>query len=225
MKANDMSDPSQLTVGQTIIIPTAATPEPQWQVYIGTQKSPKSMVRLSFYLLQKTENLCPRGSCCNLAAAESLIGREGDKVSLEAAVSPDKSFGGLPHPALCWRRTGRPRGWRRSRTGRYKRTNTAAPETNTPPTRPSKKWNWFIFVSNPLYQPTIQAEQALALYSTCLAFFGSYSNGDAFDILIQALEQKFLSPEIAPTFRAANKQMPRKFGASACCGSNKLERS
>jgi len=200
MKANDMSDPSQLTVGQTIIIPTAATPEPQWQVYIGTQKI--TQINGQTVILFTTEDGKPyvlAGPAGNLAAAESLIGREGDKVSLEAAVSPDKSFGDY-HILLCvgGELAGQGGGGGAGPVATSE-PNTAAPETNTPPTLTIEKVELVYFVSNPLYQANDPSASRRSPYiQPAWHFSGHYSNGDAFDILIQALEQKFLSPEIAP---------------------------
>ena len=116
MKANGMSDPSQLTIGQTFIIPTAS-----------------------------------------------------------------QGGGGGAEPVA---------------TGE---SNTPASATNTPPTLTIEKVELVYFVSNPLYQANDPGASRRSPYiQPAWHFSGHYSNGDAYDILIQALKQEFLSPEIAP---------------------------
>jgi hypothetical protein len=77
--------------------------------------------------------------------------------------------------------------------------NTPAPETNTPPTLTIEKVELVYFVSNPLYQANDPSAGRRSPYiQPAWHFSGHYSNGDSYDILIQALEQEFLSPELAP---------------------------
>lgn len=57
------------------------------------------------------------------------------------------------------------------------------------------------FVSNPTYQKnTMDPLQIERYIQPAWHFSGHYANGDEVDILIQALKQEFLSPELAPPF-------------------------
>ena len=77
--------------------------------------------------------------------------------------------------------------------------NTPAPETNSPPTLTIEKVELVYFVSNPLYQVNDpNAGRRSPYIQPAWHFSGHYSNGDADDILIQALKEDYLSPEIAP---------------------------
>jgi hypothetical protein len=77
--------------------------------------------------------------------------------------------------------------------------NTPAPETNTPPTLTIEKVELVYFVSNPLYQANDPSAGRRSPYiQPAWHFSGHYSNGDADDILIQALKEEYLSPEIVP---------------------------
>jgi hypothetical protein len=75
--------------------------------------------------------------------------------------------------------------------------NTAEP--HTPPSLTIEKIELVYMVSNPLYQANDpNASRRSPYIQPAWHFSGHYSNGDAYDILIQALKQEFLSPEIAP---------------------------
>jgi LysM repeat protein len=56
------------------------------------------------------------------------------------------------------------------------------------------------YVSNPMYQQgdNPQANAGLRYIQPAWHFQGHYSNGDALDVLIQALKQEYLSPDLSP---------------------------
>lgn len=202
INTNGITDPNTLTIGQTLIIPSVASPEPQWQLYIGTQKVTQindQTVILFTTEDRKTYVLADPGG--HLTTAYSLIGREGDKVSLQAAVSPDKSFG--DYPVLLVSGGGLAGTWGGGGSGGPSATNEPSTpvvsETSTPPTLTIEKVELVYFVSNPLYQANDpNASRRSPYIQPAWHFSGHYSNGDEFDIIVQALKQEFLSPEIAP---------------------------
>lgn len=205
MRTNGMSSPSQLTVGQTLLIPNAATPAPPPQLFIGTQKV--AQINDQTVILFTTEDgktyvqAGPDGDTNNAV----LLGREGDKVSLDALVAPDKSFGGYPTLLVYGGGVGEGGGGGGGGSAENPPSTTneptapAVPENYVPPTLTIEKVELVYFVSNPLYQANDpSASQRSPYIQPVWHFSGRYSNGDTFDMLIQALKQEFLKPEIAP---------------------------
>ncbi len=132
----------------------------------------------------------------------------GDEVIFEALIIPDETYGGYPTirvynstPAIS-PKSGKPVELTITSdqplvSNEPQIQNTAEPYT--PPTLTIEKVELVYFVSNPLYQANDPSASRRSPYiQPAWHFSGHYSNGDACDILIQALKQEFLSPEIAP---------------------------
>jgi len=74
------------------------------------------------------------------------------------------------------------------------------PNNNSiPPTATIEKMDLAYYIRNPIYSMTDSNAGADAQYlQPVWRFYGHYSNGDEFEILIQALKDEFLYPELAP---------------------------
>ncbi len=130
----------------------------------------------------------------------SLIGVEGDEVLLEALIIPDEAFGGYAALRVFGGslainpKNGQP----------VELTVTAdqppavdepSPSANpTPPTAAIEKVELVYYVPDPRYVPASDQRYIQPVWR----FYGHYSNGDEFEVLIQALKEEFLLPELAP---------------------------
>jgi hypothetical protein len=134
-------------------------------------------------------------------AGESLIGKEGDPVILEALAIPDETFGGYPGLRVFG---GGPAA--DPITGdRFEMSITAdkpmvIPEElsrtgSIPPTASIENVELVYFIPDQRYLVPDSASEPSYL-QPIWRFSGHYSNGDEFEILVQALKDQFLLPEI-----------------------------
>jgi hypothetical protein len=65
-----------------------------------------------------------------------------------------------------------------------------------PPTATVEKVELVYFVSNPRY--TTDPNAGYPYLQPAWRFYGHYSNGDEFEVLIQALPDEYLLPDLAP---------------------------
>ncbi|MBI5946104.1 MAG: hypothetical protein HY864_17220 [Chloroflexi bacterium] len=134
---------------------------------------------------------------------DAIIGIQGDLIELEVLIVPDETFGGLPvlrisagsiiaegSPGLTVTA---------DQPYVYDDTESAAPQDYIPPTATIEKVELAYYIRNPIYSMTDPTAGADAQYlQPVWRFYGHYSNGDEFEILIQALKDEFLLPELAP---------------------------
>jgi len=184
-------------------------PDLKFQILKGTQKTIDVQGQPVILFTAEDGNsyvqITPNGDMNN-----PLIGRQGDQVLLETLAIPDERLGGYPLIRVYGAslaispKNGQP--LELSLTASQPRIidDTQNP-INPPPTNFTlpdltiEKVELVYFVSNPLYQANdINASKRSPYIQPAWHFSGHYSNGDEFDILIQALKQEFLSPEIAP---------------------------
>ncbi|MBI5352432.1 MAG: hypothetical protein HZB50_07320 [Chloroflexi bacterium] len=128
------------------------------------------------------------------------------EVLLEVLILPDESFGGYPSLRVFAgilainTKTGQP--GELSVTADQLAVVEAAPpsaQSNLPPTAVIETIELVYFIRNPLQSMTDPKAGDDAQYlQPVWRFYGHYSNGDEFEILIQALKDEFLYPELAP---------------------------
>ena len=136
----------------------------------------------------------------------SLIGNEGDQVLVEAVAVPGETVNGYPGlrvfaAAMAINpKTGQPSNLLITAD---KPTIIDAPSIGKPPQAPAatiEKVELIHFMSAPRYAAST-ASQDSQYFQPVWCFSGHYSNGDEFEILIQALQQQYLLPEIAPALQ------------------------
>ncbi len=182
-------------------------PDLQFQIIKGTQKS--MVVEGKTAILFTADNGKSYIQMQNNGDIDiNIPSYLGDEVIFEALIIPDETYGGYPtirvyNSALAISpKNGKPVELTITSdqplvTNEPQIQNTAEP--STPPTLTIEKVELVYFVSNPLYQANDPSAGRRSPYiQPAWHFSGHYSNGDSYDILIQALEQEFLSPEIAP---------------------------
>ncbi|MEO5886880.1 MAG: LysM peptidoglycan-binding domain-containing protein [Anaerolineales bacterium] len=138
--------------------------------------------------------------------SNSLFGNEGDKLLAEMLIIPDEFYAG--YPTIRMYSMGYAvdpiSGQTSELTITQDQFNTyEEPSTTTevyiPPTATIEKVELVYFVSNPQYQANDpSAGQREPYIQPAWQFYGHYSNGDEFEILVQALKEEYLLPELAP---------------------------
>ncbi len=134
---------------------------------------------------------------------ESLIGVEGDEVLLETVAIPGESLGGYPglrvfSAALAIN----------PKTGSAFELPIRADKPEVLPASPGmgnlevrtatiEKVELVHFLSDPRYAVRLPDAQP-PYFQPVWRFYGHYSDGDEFEILVQALRQEFLLPEVEP---------------------------
>lgn len=138
--------------------------------------------------------------------ASSFIGIQGDLIQQEVLSVPDETFGGMPviHVYQSSIIDDNAPPMQATTNQPYVIDDTSIPEipNYTPPNLTIEKVELVYFVSNPQYQTNDPSAGDREPYiQPVWHFYGHYSNGDEFDILIQALKEEFLLPELAPYIR------------------------
>ncbi len=138
------------------------------------------------------------------ADSSFLIGIEGDLIEEEVLIIPDETFADMPvahvYQSAIVQENGSAMEVQSNRIYVYNESN----EPTTPPefTQPDltiNKIELVYFVSNPYYQVNDPNYELRSKYIQPVWHFqGVYANGNAFDVLIQALKQEFLLPELVP---------------------------
>jgi LysM repeat protein len=133
----------------------------------------------------------------------SLIGVEGDQVQIEALAIPGEALGGYPALRVFAGslaidpKTGQPMALALTAN---KPSVVEVPAINKTPTVPTaiiEKVELVHFTSDPRYAVPLPDAQP-PYFQPVWSFYGHYSNGDEFDVLIQALRDEYLQPEIDP---------------------------
>ena len=131
----------------------------------------------------------------------SIIGNPGDKIVMEGLVIPDESLGGYPllRAFNYGIDTGQPDDITITADQPYLMDELILPDVYTQPNLKIGQVELVYFVSNPYYQVNDPNYSERSLYiQPVWHFHGRYDNGTEFDVLIQALKQDFLLPELAP---------------------------
>jgi len=176
-------------------------PSLQFQILKGTQKIEDIQGQTATIFTtqsgQSYVQLNPSGD-----PDQSIIGQQGDVIQQEVLIIPDETFGGKPALRIYSSsiiQAGSP-GLTITANQPNVMDDTANPNpipTNyTPLTLTIEKVELVYFVSNPLYQANDPNRSPYI--QPAWHFQGHYSNGDEFDIIVQALKQEFLSQKISP---------------------------
>ena len=133
----------------------------------------------------------------------SFIGNVGDKVYAEVLLIPDEIVGGYPSMRVFNMglainpKNGEPTTITITADQPYVLEEALSPENYTPPVATIEKVELVYYIPDP--QRTPPDPNADPQYiQPAWRFYGHYSNGDEFEILVQALKQEYLLPELAP---------------------------
>ena len=127
-----------------------------------------------------------------------LVGNEGDNVWVEALIVPGDTFGDYPLLRV-FNAGSQPTEFTSTSDQPNIMEEALSPENYIPPTATIEKVELVYFVSNPQYQANEpSASQREPYIQPAWRFYGHYSNGDEFEILVQALKEEYLLPELAP---------------------------
>jgi LysM repeat protein len=145
-------------------------------------------------------------NCFDAASPDSIAGSGaiGEEILIEALVVPDATFGGYPSVCVSSKaiaidpKSGKPIEILITADQPYvMEEQFPAPETSAVPTASIEEASLVYYTQNPLYalnNPNADAQHLQPMWR----FYGHYSNGDEFEILVQALTEEFLLPEIIP---------------------------
>jgi hypothetical protein len=179
-------------------------PDLQFQILRGTQKiinvSGQNVTLFTAEDGQSYVQFGPGGDVDN-----SLIGVEGDQVLVEALAIPDETFGGYAtlrvfSAAMATSpKNGQPETLSITADQPYvtdePNADQLAQDSYVAPTATIESVELVYFIVDPRYAlPDPSADPAYI--QPMWRFYGHYSNGDEFEILVQALQDQFLSPEI-----------------------------
>ncbi|HEY5271337.1 MAG TPA: hypothetical protein VII97_13455, partial [Anaerolineales bacterium] len=134
----------------------------------------------------------------------SEIGHEGDPVLIQALVIPGESLGGyqvlvvFSAQMAISPKSGQPTELTITADQPYVMDKPQTTDTAViiPPTATVEKVELVYFVSDPRY--TTDANAGYPYLQPAWRFYGHYSNGDEFEVLIQTLRDEYLLPELAP---------------------------
>jgi len=132
------------------------------------------------------------------------MGSEGDQLIVEALSVPDETFEGYPTIRIfgITYAVDPISGQENEMTITADQFNTyEEPPTSTevyvPPSATIEKVELVYYIPDPRYTSPDPNADSQYIQPTW-RFYGHYSNGDEFEILVQALEQEYLLPELAP---------------------------
>ncbi|MBI5962843.1 MAG: LysM peptidoglycan-binding domain-containing protein [Chloroflexi bacterium] len=145
--------------------------------------------------------------CINPVGPDSVAGNGevGQPILLEALIVPGVTYGG--YPAACVSSKAMaidPKSGQRvellvTADQPYAMDEPSGVASSQPPTAAIEKIELAYYIRNPIYSITDSNAGADAQYlQPVWRFYGHYSNGDEFEILVQALKEEFLLPELAP---------------------------
>lgn len=179
-------------------------PDLKFQTMRGTQKTVEIQGRaITIFTAEDGTDFVQMTTGGMQEKENSILGAEGDPVYLEALVVPGETFAGYPvlrmfsgsvatgpndgqleDPATI---LGQPM---------VQDEMPAAP--SLPTTATVEKVELVYYLSKPRYTAAADPQAGPAYIQPAWRFYGHYSNGDEFEILVQALKDEFLLPELAP---------------------------
>lgn len=132
------------------------------------------------------------------------LGNEGDPILLETLAIPDEAFGGYPTLRVFSgsMATNPKDGLPMELTVTADQINTydenpESLETYTPPALTIEKIELMYYITNPHWQAG-ELDGSQPYIQPVWRFSGHYENGDEFEMLVQALKDEYLLPELAP---------------------------
>jgi hypothetical protein len=140
--------------------------------------------------------------------AMTILGAEGDEVILESLAIPDETFGGYPtlyvfSAAMAINpKNNQPTDMTLRANEPYVMDEMVPPGTETVvgPAATIENVELVYYIPNSRYTPFGEGSNAEYM-QPAWRFHGHYEDGDEFEILIQALKQEVLLPELAPFTR------------------------
>ncbi len=176
----------------------------QFQVLKGTQKTVQLQGQAAtLFTTEAGETYVQQMPNGDIDQTE--VGHEGDPVLIQALVIPGEFIAGYPAVLVFSAqmvinpKDGQPTELKITVDQPYvtnKPQTTGAPITN-PPTATVEKVELVYFVSDPRY--TTDPNAGYPYLQPAWRFYGHYSSGQEFEVLIQALQGKYLLPELAPS--------------------------
>ena len=135
----------------------------------------------------------------------TILGSEGDEVVLESLAMPGETFGGYPTlyvfgAGMAVNKNDQPLGMAITANEPYVVDELPSPGTFVLPTATIEKVELVYYIPESRYTPFPQGSNAEYI-QPAWRFHGHYDNGHEFEILIQALRQEYLFPELAPFTR------------------------
>jgi LysM repeat protein len=135
--------------------------------------------------------------------AESITGQLGDILQQEVLIIPDESFGGMPvahvFQSAIVQENGPTMEIQSNKILTYSDSDDPSLTDYLPPNLTITDVELVYYVSNPYYQVNDSNYSQRSPYiQPAWHFRGRYDDGSEFDVLIQALKQEFLLPELAP---------------------------
>ena len=185
-------------------------PDLKIQIMKGTEKraSVQGKAILLFTSEQGKDFIQLAPNCYDTISPQEIVGtgKDGEGVLLEALAIPGQTFGG--YPTICVFSAGMadsPKGEqpveltvRADQPYVMDEPTEPAPSGNsTPPSATIEKVELIYFVTNQHWQVG-HLDNGPQYIQPVWKFSGHYSNGDVFEILVQALRQEYLLPELAP---------------------------
>lgn len=144
-------------------------------------------------------------NCYDVIGSEAIVGtrKVGEEIALEALAVPDLTIG--DYPAICVFSTsmafnpkdGKPIEITVTSDKAYVMDEPTPPENYMPPTATIDKVELIYYVTNQHWQVD-HLDSGPQYIQPVWKFSGHYSNDDVFEILVQALKQEYLLPELAP---------------------------
>jgi hypothetical protein len=179
-------------------------PDAQFQVLRGTQKivqlegQPATLFTTDAGMTYVQQ--MPTGT-----VDQSEEGREGDQVLIQALVIPSESLVGYPAVLVFSAqiainpKNGQPTELEMTADQPYvtDKSQASGVPIAKPPTATVEKVELVYFVSNPRY--TTDPNTEYPYLQPAWRFYGHYSSGEEFEVLIQALSNEYLLPELAPS--------------------------
>jgi hypothetical protein len=180
-------------------------PDLHFQILKGTQKTEQLEGQtVMVFTAEDGKSYVEYLATNNIPNTTSVTGMQGDLIEQEVLIIPDETFGGLPVAHIYQSSI-----VQENAPGMEPRANQiytinesdlpGLSQDTTPPNLIIDQVELVYYVSNPYYQVhDPNYSQRSPYIQPAWHFRGHYENGDDFDVLIQALKQEFLLPELAP---------------------------
>jgi len=178
-------------------------PDLHFQILKGTQRSEQIDGQTVVIFTTEDGKSYVEFLATNPFPAESFTGYQGDLIQQEVLIIPDETFGGMPVAHIYQSaivQEGAPEMQvQANQVYVFNDTSDVDPSGSTRPNLIIENVELTYFVSNPYYQMNDPNYNQRSPYIQPVWHFeGRYEDGTMFDVLIQALEQEFLLPELAP---------------------------
>jgi hypothetical protein len=180
-------------------------PDLQFQILKGTQKVEQlEGQNVVVFTTEDGNSYVEYLATNNIPNTTSTIGYQGDVIEEEVLIIPDETFGGLPvahtyQSGLVQENAPAMEPRANQITTINESDMPGLSSDYIPPNLTIEQVELVYYVSNPYYQVSDPNYSQRSPYiQPAWHFRGHYEDGGEFDILIQALKQEFLLPEVAP---------------------------